>query len=266
MEAKKFLEADYLDIVFENRNKAYGSYELRKHYARRVKKAGLFALLGVVSLASFSFVASRHKPVADVAFNHVLDMSPVNFPPPPPPPPPPPAAPATPPPPPAGPTTIFTPPVITNEEIIERPMPTIHDLANTNPGTTDNPGDSLALGSGPGGNGPVLTVIEEKVAPAIAIFVDQMPVFAGDLAQYLANNIRYPDNARSAGIQGRVIIKFIVNEDGAVSGLELVHGIGSGCDEEALRVVKSMPKWKPGRNNGSPVKVYYTQAIQFKLD
>ncbi len=96
-------------------------------------------------------------------------------------------------------------------------------------------------------------------------YVDEMPKAEYDVNEYLANNIKYPDSARKSNITGRVIIKFVVNEDGHISDGTVVKGIGAGCDEEALRVVRSMPKWKPGKKNGQPARVYFTIPISFRL-
>jgi protein TonB len=109
------------------------------------------------------------------------------------------------------------------------------------------------------------TVIADNKPAMPHVWVEQMPVFEGDLNTFLSRNLRYPDAARENGIEGRVIIKFVVNEDGSVSNAMVERGIGGGCDEEALRIIRSMPKWKPGKQNGMPVKVFFTQAIKFVL-
>jgi TonB family protein len=99
--------------------------------------------------------------------------------------------------------------------------------------------------------------------------VQHKPEFpGGDAAmfQYLANNIKYPTVARDNGIQGKVIISFIVAKSGAIEDVQVVRGIGGGCDQEGVRVVKSMPKWKPGMNDGKPVKVKFTLPLSFKLE
>ncbi len=83
--------------------------------------------------------------------------------------------------------------------------------------------------------------------------------------KYLTENIRYPEKAKDAGIQGRVVIGFVVMDDGSIVNVEVVRGIGGGCDEEAVRVVKAMPKWKPAVYNGKPVNVHYSLPITFKL-
>ena len=121
-------------------------------------------------------------------------------------------------------------------------------------------------------------VIEEYVAPEVVeeevveqeIFqiVEEMPAFPGGegkLMEYFAKNIKYPQIARETGIQGRVFIGFVVEPDGSVSNVKLLRGIGGGCDEEAMRVVKSMPKWKPGKQRGKAVRVSYQIPVFFKL-
>jgi len=97
------------------------------------------------------------------------------------------------------------------------------------------------------------------------IDVEQMPVLQYDLQKYLKENLRYPEEAIKNQIQGRVIVQFFVNVDGSISDCKIARGIGGGCDEEALRVVQKMPPWKPGKENGKPVKVYYTMPVVFKL-
>jgi len=87
-----------------------------------------------------------------------------------------------------------------------------------------------------------------------------------DLQSYLRENLRYPREARKKEIEGKVIVKFIVNEDGTVSDVTVLKCIGGGCDEAAMRVIKYMPRWKPGTKDGKPVKVYFTLPIHFKLD
>jgi len=109
---------------------------------------------------------------------------------------------------------------------------------------------------------------EEPKEPEIFVVVEQMPEFPGGdkaLYQFLAKNIKYPAVAKDNGIEGKVYIKFVINEDGSVSQANVARGIGGGCDEEALRVVKDMPKWKPGKQRGKNVKVWYTLPVYFKL-
>ena len=121
-------------------------------------------------------------------------------------------------------------------------------------------------------------VIEEYVAPEIEdevvveqevfTIVEEMPSYPGGdekMYSYLGNNIKYPQIARESGIQGRVFVNFVVEPDGSVSNVKVLRGIGGGCDEEAVRVVKSMPKWKPGKQRGKTVRVSYTLPVVFRL-
>ncbi len=105
-------------------------------------------------------------------------------------------------------------------------------------------------------------------ADGVYQIVEEMPSFPGGdqkLMEYIANNINYPQEARDKGIEGRVFIRMVIEKDGSVSNVKLLRGIGGGCDEEAERVIKSMPKWKPGMMKGEPVPVSYQIPINFKL-
>ena len=98
--------------------------------------------------------------------------------------------------------------------------------------------------------------------------VEEMPMFPGGeqaMLDYVSKNVVYPEEAINKGIAGRVFVGFIVEKDGSVSEVKVLRGIGGGCDEEAVRVVKSMPKWKPGKMKGKPVRVSYMMPIIFKL-
>ncbi len=112
---------------------------------------------------------------------------------------------------------------------------------------------------------------EEDVIPEQHIFivVEQMPSFPGGqaaLMKYLAEHIKYPELAKESGIQGRVFINFVVEPNGKIDHVKVLRGIGGGCDEEAVRVVKSMPKWIPGRQRGKPVRVSFNLPIKFTLE
>ena len=108
-----------------------------------------------------------------------------------------------------------------------------------------------------------MLVVEQEVSQN----VEEMPAFPGGeakLMEYISTNINYPQRARNLGIQGRVFVGFVVEPDGSVSNVKLLRGIDSDCDEEAMRVIKSLPKWKPGKQHGKPVRVYYQLPIFFK--
>lgn len=122
------------------------------------------------------------------------------------------------------------------------------------------------------------TVIEDIVfeeAPAeeevdeIFTIVEDKPTFPGGdgaMYKYLGKSIDYPSQARRMGIEGRVFVQFIVGKDGAIREVQAIKGIGAGCDEEAVRVIKAMPKWKPGKQRGRPVQVRMVLPVFFKLN
>ena len=112
------------------------------------------------------------------------------------------------------------------------------------------------------------TVVENKVEEEIFVFVEENPVFPNgeeNMYKYLGSNIKYPKDALENGIQGTVVVKFVVEKDGTISNVKAIRKIGGGCDEEAVRVVKRMPRWKPGKQRGKPVRTEFTLPIQFKL-
>lgn len=118
-----------------------------------------------------------------------------------------------------------------------------------------------------------IEVIEKKEEvvdePEIFTIVEEMPEFPGGgekaLLQYLSNNIKYPAIARENGITGTVYVTFEIDQNGKVKDAKILRGIGGGCDEEALRVVMSMPAWKPGKQRGKPVRVQYNLPVRFVL-
>ena len=98
--------------------------------------------------------------------------------------------------------------------------------------------------------------------------IDEMPEFPGGwemLEIYLLQNIHYPEAAQRAGVEGKVMVQFFVETDGSITESNVVQRLSKECDEEALRVVNAMPRWKPGRNEGQPVRVSFLLPIRFKL-
>jgi TonB family protein len=105
-------------------------------------------------------------------------------------------------------------------------------------------------------------------ADKVYTIVEEMPKFPGgetQLLNYVAHNVKYPATARENGIQGKVYVAFVIDTIGSVIEARVLRGIGGGCDEEALRVVNSMPKWAPGTQDGKPVRVQYNLPINFVL-
>ncbi|MDR0687993.1 MAG: energy transducer TonB [Prevotellaceae bacterium] len=178
--------------------------------------------------------------------------------------------PEAPPPPPLKSSIKFTPPVITEDDKVrdDEQMASQDKLSETKltisianiTGDDDNPN---AIDIAELEQHKVITTEEQ---PFMA--VEQMPQFPGGekaLRKYLAEQIRYPALAAENNIQGRVVIRFVVNKDGMIDRVEVLQGIDRLCDEEAMRVVRNMPKWIPGRHNGRAVPVVYTVPVVFKL-
>ena len=115
---------------------------------------------------------------------------------------------------------------------------------------------------------PVEEVEEEEEETQIFQVVETMPEFKGGNAariKYLQNNLKYPTMARESGIQGKVFVTFVVERDGSITDVKVLRGIGGGCDEEAVRVIKGMPRWSVGKQRGKPVRVQFNMPIVFKL-
>ena len=108
----------------------------------------------------------------------------------------------------------------------------------------------------------------DDVDDAVFVVVEKSPEFPGgndSLYAFIGRNIKYPEAAKKNKIEGRVFVTFVIEKDGQVSNAKLLRDIGGGCGEEALRVVNSMPKWKPGTQRGNPVRVQFNLPIMFQL-
>jgi periplasmic protein TonB len=108
----------------------------------------------------------------------------------------------------------------------------------------------------------------EEETDEIFMVVEDQPTPPGGMegfAKYLQKNLRYPDQARRMGIEGRVFVEFVVDKDGSITDVKAIKGIGAGCDEEAVRVVQAQPKWNPGKQRGRPVRVRMVLPIVFRM-
>lgn len=278
MNSNRLLQSTYLEIIFEGRNKSYGSYQLRTSYAERMRKAGLFILSFALMFVAYSVWANRAKvlptmPIAErmdtTAFVQIeLDI---------------PKEPIALPDEPAPKTEVNTlkmdvPKIVPNETVKpEDEMTETKKLVDGVVGSENKTGNEIGIGSengegknkgGSGGNsgGEIGGGGKENV---IIAFVDQKPEFpGGDKALYafLSNEMQYPEAAMNAKEQGKVRVKFVVNEDGSISNIEVQKGFGYGSEAEAKRVVSKMPKWKPARNNGIAVKTWFYLPITFVLN
>lgn len=267
MDLQTLLTADYLDIVYYNRNKTYGGYELRKHYNRRLSKALIFLVSAIVAVSCLSFISAGRHSGESTAFSRANTITEVILPPPVPriepplpPSPPPPAQHIK--------TRLFTDPVITDDVIPEdKRMANTKDLTHSIIGNSTADGDTANISIAPSAESKsdITGVISGNTSDQPHRFVDQPPFFNGDLDAYINAHLHYPEAARVNGIEGRVVIEFVVNENGAVTNAHIVRSIGGGCDEEALNMVKVMTGWRPGKLNGVPVKVFFSIPIKFEL-
>lgn len=262
----------YLDIIFLNRNKAYGAYELRTHYPDRLRKAmyavlfsaGLLALIPVLTSAIsgkkpllvqpqiYDTTKFDRPPIEDpkpeIEPEQTATSKPVA-------------------------TQKVTPPIIVedsraDDEDILQEVDSARAIATTTiDGDTALPGDIPGPATSGNGRGWVVEGTGKRPAGGEpVVIVDILAEFPGDVREYLAGRLNYPDQAREAGIEGRVVVQFIVDEEGAISGAKVMRSIGGGCDEEALRVIRAMPRWKPAKLNGRVVKSFFSLLIKFSLE
>ncbi|MET3881060.1 TonB family protein [Chitinophaga sp. OAE865] len=278
MDSAKIPGNDFLDILFYGRNKDYGAYELRSRYDRRVRNAVMgtasimLVMIGGYVLNNTLMAAENvHRPVLA---EKKIELKTLEMPPEPPvtiPPPPVNSAP-----PPLAASIRATTPVIVDTDVPPDEMPPkIADQKNGVVGFTNSDGvaggaDIDLMANGSGGNGVVAAPPAASNPDVPLTIVEIMPEFPGGeaaLAKYLGNNIRYPHIAQENGIQGTVFIQFVVNRDGSISQVKTVGAAkGGGLEEEAIRVVGKMPKWKPGIQNGQYVAVYFNLPVRFSLN
>jgi protein TonB len=265
MDVNHLKNASMDDMVFEYRNKTYGAYWLRRFYNKYVTISGTVALgLFLLFIATPAIIKALSpvevkKPKLDLSEVELAQPPPENKDEPPPP--------EVEPPPPLKSTIQFTPPEpVEDETIKEQRVVTTDDLKDVDVGLKDEKGDDKGVDR---------SLLDENVGKGVVkedntvyTYVEQMPAFPGGddaLNAYLSKNINYPQIAQDNDVQGRVIVEFIVGPDGKIRDAHVSKGIGFGCDEEALRVVKTMPAWTPGKQNGRPVNVNYRVPVKFTL-
>jgi periplasmic protein TonB len=111
-------------------------------------------------------------------------------------------------------------------------------------------------------------VVKEETMEEVFIFVEEQPEFPGgeaEMQKFIVKNIIYPALAKEAYITGKVYVEFTVDKDGSITNVVCKKGIGGGCDEEAVRVIKLMPKWKPGKQSGRPIRTKFILPIRFDM-
>lgn len=268
---------EWADIVFQGRNKVYGAYQLRRSTGKR----NIWAMVFVAAVAAVTYLglaaynsyqaaqkakfeaemeaslietkkeAKVEKKTETPKVEQVQKVEKVKS------------------------SIAFTPPVIKKDSEVkpEEEMKTQDELKETKTaiGAFDVKGNDES-------GGTVLKAVEEIATPEppkqeaeqdkVFDVVEQQPQFPGGMGalnQWLGSNIKYPAMAAENGIEGRVIVQFVVERDGSVSGVHVVRGVDSSLDKEATRVVAQMPKWIPGKQNGSAVRVKYTVPVTFRL-
>lgn len=270
------ISSDWVDLVFEGRNKAYGAYRLRKSTTKR----NILAMVAVVLLLIVAFIILTVKNFVDeqrakVAMTQVAELT--NY---------------------KQPekkaevkqkkvevepervvervksSIKFTAPVIKKDEEVkpDEELKTQDELMSTKTaiGTFDVKGNDDA-------NGEILKakeVIAEPEPPKheeenkVFDIVEQQPMFPGGpaaLMKYLSEHTKYPVVAQENGVQGRVTVQFVVEKDGSISDVHVLRGVDPSLDKEAVRVVKSLPRWTPGKQNGITVRVNYRVPVLFRL-
>jgi protein TonB len=243
-------------LVFAGRNKEYGAYVLRRDYVKRLMMAVAGSIVIVGLAISTPMIAAAFK--SDEEVEEAVKIVDVNLelfeeekkeePPPPP---------VEPPPPPKIETVQFTA-LEAVDEPVEEPPPTQEVLEETTAATTTEEGEK--------GEEPPPVVVEEEIMLFAA--VEEKPEFPGGekkFYEYLGKNMKYPQMEAEQGITGRVFVEFLIDKDGSIAEVKALRGVSPGLDKEAVRVIKAMPNWSPGKQNGRPVKVRYVIPVNFNL-
>jgi protein TonB len=248
------------DVVFERRNREYGAYVLRKEYLRSVYLGliitGFIVAIFIWGPAVYEMLKTEEvvekAPPRKLVYTELSAPPPIDKPKPPPP-------------------QIqlpklqkvikFVPPKVVKEVVTDE-VPTIEEIK-------ENEVADVAV------EGPTEIVFEEPVQEVVVeddnqIFtvVEQQPEFQGGyeaMINFIKKNLKYPASARRMGVDGTVYVQFVVGKDGSITDVKTIRGISADCDREAERVVKAMPAWKAGKQNGKPVFVRFVLPIRFKL-
>ena len=267
-------QTGWLDLVFANRNKSYGAYELRQNYNQRLVFSLFIASFLMVSVVSFPLIKQKYftekigkpvekEPIVTVVELKQLEQKKL-------------IVPQTSTPPSSAvrvPTTRFFTLKAVSTPVTEDP-PVISTLANTavGPQNVEGPittGLDNIIDIPSGGNGHGLDMPADNGNSLVSVeLLEKTPEFPGGMAafaNFLRKNLRYPEQAREAGVSGRVFISFVVEKDGRLTDIKVLKGIGFGCDQEATRVLKKSPLWNPGVQNKREVRVLYTIPLVFTL-
>jgi protein TonB len=257
MAQEKEKAPSFNDIVFELRNQEYGAYKLRKKYNRNVAIGVLIGILllgtavitpHIYAKAMESKKAREERQVSMVMEN--LDQPTEQVAPPPPPPPPPEAAQQN----------RYVPPVVVDSV---KPEDNAH-LMTADQASTEVVNEEYIEAI----EEVKEEVQEEEAEPEPFVVVEEMPAFPGgdvELLKYIFEHTNYPEVAKENNIQGKVIIRFCVTAKGTVNQISVLKGVDPELDKEAMRVVSTLPAFKPGKQGGKPVPVWYMVPITFTL-
>ncbi|SCD19813.1 TonB family protein [Proteiniphilum saccharofermentans] len=266
---------EWCDLVFEGRNKRYGAYRLRQTSSKRYAYA-FFVVLVITAIVAmlprlYGVVEDlTKKDLGPMEETVELSVLPIEE-----------QVPEesiikqedAPPPPPMKSTIQFVPPVIAkDEEVTDNDfMKTQEELKSSTLqiSIADVMGTDEQHGIDISDLRQTKVVVEEKIQDDKPLeFAEQAPSFPGGLealSKFLSENIRYPVMAQENGIQGKVIVKFVVSKTGDISNIQIFRGVDTSLDSEAVRVVQAMPKWIPGKQKGKAVAVYFTLPVEFRL-
>ncbi len=261
-----------LDMVFEHRNKAYGAYVLRNDYNKSLKQAMLSVLFFVTLLCVGNYVREllHSKKIADADQHSVFNAQQIEK-----------RHTIIPPKPPAEPKRAKPAPIATadnrEKKVVNNPLladtvPANKDIANLESGLKTNTTPTGTIGATDGtGREHVMEAAKETqppAPPAVLNFAEVMPEYPGGekaLMDFLANNTQYPAMERDNDIGGTVVSQFTVNEDGTISDVKILRSPSNGFNHEVDRVIKLLPPFKPGMQQGHTVKVRYILPITFHL-
>ena len=270
------IDNSWVDLVFEGKNHEYGAYVLRKETGKRNVKALIWVLIGIAIIFAIAYAnlaiqnamkqnasietdvelsklstkkeakVERKEPVKVEVEQKVVEK--------------------------VKSSVKFTAPEIKKDDEVkpEDEIKSQDDLSKTNTaiGTFDVKGNDEAEGEVLKAKEVVVDEKPKEEETKVFDVVEQMPQFPGGpnaLFEYLSKNIKYPVVAEENGIQGRVIVTFVVERDGSITDVKVAKSVDPSLDKEAMRVVKSMPHWIPGKQNGSAVRVKYTVPVTFRL-
>lgn len=270
--------SDALEIIFEQRNREYGAYQLRKDYPDHLAKALALGLLFILTALGMPYLIKAVNPNAATTpkeskgCEYVLaDLKTEK-------PKPLPALPEYAPMPLPKAIKSFTPPLVTSDEQVSDDVKRndMESLLNTKAviGSTNQEGETeTAPDFVPPTEFNRTQSVESPPPPANDVYdmpgLQKAPSFPGGetaLLAYLAKHVEYPAMASEQGIQGRVVLSFVVEKDGSIAQVSIMKDIGGSCGKEAVRVVKNMPKWSPGEANGHPVRVRFMLPVRFILN